>query len=41
MTVQAAPPNGTIRDGMRMESDSMGKVLVPADRYWGRRPNVP
>jgi fumarate hydratase class II len=29
------PPDGTIQDGMRLESDSMGKVWVPGDRYWG------
>ncbi len=28
-------PDGTVREGLRLESDSMGKVWVPADRYWG------
>ena len=28
-------PDGTIRNGLRLESDSMGKIWVPADRYWG------
>jgi fumarate hydratase class II len=27
--------DGTIRNGRRLESDSMGKVWVPADRLWG------
>ena len=31
----AAVAEGTIRDGMRLESDSMGRMWVPADRYWG------
>jgi len=26
---------GTVVDGMRLESDAMGRVWVPADRYWG------
>ena len=24
----------------RIESDSMGKIEVPTDRYWEHRPNV-
>ncbi len=28
-------PDGTIRNGLRVESDSMGKIWVPTDRYWG------
>jgi fumarate hydratase class II len=28
-------PDGTIRNGLRLESDGMGKIWVPADRYWG------
>ena len=28
-------PNGTVRNGLRLESDSMGKIWVPADHYWG------
>src|SRR5208337_2486679 len=31
----AAVAEGTVRDGLRLESDSMGKMWVPADRYWG------
>jgi fumarate hydratase class II len=27
--------DGVVLNGMRLESDSMGKVWVPADRYWG------
>jgi len=30
-----AEPDGTVRNGFRVESDSLGKVRVPADRYWG------
>lgn len=26
---------GTVRNGLRLESDSMGKIWVPADRLWG------
>ncbi|HOD75462.1 MAG: class II fumarate hydratase [Syntrophorhabdaceae bacterium] len=28
-------PDGTVRNGLRLESDSMGKVWVKADRLWG------
>ena len=28
-------PEGTVRNGLRLESDSMGKIWVPADRLWG------
>jgi fumarate hydratase class II len=28
-------PEGTIKNGLRLESDSMGKVWVRADRLWG------
>jgi fumarate hydratase class II len=28
-------PDGTIYNGMRMESDSIGKVWVPKNQYWG------
>jgi fumarate hydratase class II len=38
MTLELAPPegrDGDVIDGRRVESDSMGKVLVPADRLWG------
>lgn len=28
-------PEGTVKDGLRLEGDSMGKVWVPADRLWG------
>ncbi|MGA6082964.1 class II fumarate hydratase, partial [Providencia sp. NPDC089768] len=28
-------PIGTNATGLREEFDSMGKVNVPADRYWG------
>ncbi|MBW4049723.1 MAG: class II fumarate hydratase [Proteobacteria bacterium] len=31
----AMPPIGIAATGMRTESDSMGKVDVPASRYWG------
>ncbi len=27
--------DGTIRDGLRLESDSLGQVRVPEDRLWG------
>lgn len=27
--------DGTVEKGVRVESDSMGTVLVPGDRYWG------
>jgi fumarate hydratase class II len=26
---------GTVKNGLRLESDSMGKIWVPADRLWG------
>ena len=35
MNDESIEPDGTIRDGLRLESDSMGKIWVPADRYWG------
>ena len=25
----------------RIETDSLGSIDIPADRYWGRRPNAP
>lgn len=28
-------PDGTTHNGMRLESDSIGKVWVPENRYWG------
>ena len=28
-------PIGTGATGERIESDSMGKIAVPADHYWG------
>ncbi len=28
-------PEGTVRNGLRLESDSMGKIWVPAGRLWG------
>lgn len=28
-------PDGTVRNGLRLESDGMGKILVAADRLWG------
>lgn len=28
-------PDGTVRNGSRLESDGMGKIWVPADRLWG------
>ena len=28
-------PDGTVKNGLRLESDSMGKVWVRADRLWG------
>jgi fumarate hydratase, class II len=28
-------PDGTVRDGRRLESDGMGKVWVASDRLWG------
>ncbi|WP_199195402.1 hypothetical protein [Thiomonas sp. X19] len=31
----AAPPIGIAATGMRTESDSMGQIDVPANRYWG------
>jgi fumarate hydratase, class II len=31
----AAEPRGQQMTGMRMESDSFGRIEVPADRYWG------
>ena len=31
----AQPADGSIQKGMRVESDSMGTILVPANRYWG------
>ena len=27
--------NGSVKDGKRLESDAMGQIWVPADRYWG------
>ncbi len=35
MSGRPAEPEGTIRNGLRLESDSMGQIWVPADRYWG------
>jgi fumarate hydratase class II len=35
MNETPSEPDGTIRNGLRLESDSMGKIWVPADRYWG------
>jgi fumarate hydratase class II len=35
MPGRPAEPDGTIRNGSRLESDSMGQIWVPADRYWG------
>ncbi len=34
-TSMDALPDGTLREGMRLESDALGKIWVPADRYWG------
>jgi hypothetical protein len=33
-------PIGLHATGMRQEFDSLGRVEVPADRYWGRRPSA-
>jgi hypothetical protein len=33
-------PIGLDATGMRREFDSLGKVEVPAARYWGRRPSA-
>jgi fumarate hydratase class II len=35
MEKEPTAPDGTVQHNMRVESDSLGKVLVPADRYWG------
>ena len=41
MTEPQAPPKfqdlpiGIATEGLRPETDSMGSILVPADRYWG------
>jgi len=35
MNDAAVEADGIVRDGLRLESDTMGKVWVPADRYWG------
>jgi len=35
MNSESVEADGTIRNGMRRESDSLGGVWVPADRYWG------
>ncbi len=32
-------PVGLDASGTRHETDSMGGIDVPADRYWGRRPS--
>ncbi|WP_018913521.1 class II fumarate hydratase [Thiomonas sp. FB-6] len=32
---QAVPPIGIAATGVRTETDSMGSIEVPADRYWG------
>jgi fumarate hydratase class II len=34
-------PIGLCATGTRRETDSMGAIDVPADRYWGHRPSVP
>ena len=28
-------PDGTVKNGLRLESDTTGKIWVPADRLWG------
>jgi fumarate hydratase class II len=33
-------PVGLDAAGLRKESDSLGEVEVPADRYWGCRPSA-
>ncbi len=35
MNQEALEPVGTVRNGLRLERDSMGEMWVPADRYWG------
>ena len=35
MTIRSNLPIGLEASGFRMESDSMGQIQVPADRYWG------
>jgi fumarate hydratase, class II len=35
MSDRPREPDGTVRDGRRLESDSMGQTWVPADRLWG------
>ncbi|MBI4767889.1 MAG: class II fumarate hydratase [Deltaproteobacteria bacterium] len=35
MPHQADEADGTVRNGLRLESDSLGQIGVPADRYWG------
>jgi fumarate hydratase, class II len=35
MAADALPSDGTVQGNRRVESDSMGRILVPADRYWG------
>ena len=32
-------PIGPTATGTRRETDSMGAIDVPADRYWARRPS--
>jgi fumarate hydratase class II len=34
MNEMSSEPDGTVRNGLTLESDSMGKIWVPADRYW-------
>jgi fumarate hydratase class II len=35
MSKQPNQPDGTQHEGMRLESDSIGKIWVPENRYWG------
>jgi fumarate hydratase class II len=35
MSAATNEPDGTLQDGSRLESDSMGQIWVPADRLWG------
>ncbi len=35
MSVESGEPMGTVRNGLRLERDSMGEVWVPAECYWG------
>jgi fumarate hydratase, class II len=35
MSTNPNAPDGTVENGLRVESDSMGRIWVPADRLWG------